>query len=110
MSSGQRPRTAVGDIRAAATNLWRMLATPREVQADEQAAIEFCQKMRAIGISGGEGLHWAAFLAVAGARDEQVIIFAKIIAQGRIGNEDLHQLSEAGIKIMLKRETHGSDS
>ncbi len=110
VSSGQHPRTAWGDLRAAAANLWHVLVTPREVQSDEQAAIKFCQKMRAMGMDGESALGWAAYLAAAGARQEQVNIFAKIIARGRVGSEELHRLEQSGIRIMLKREAHGSDS
>ncbi len=97
------------DISTAAENLWRVLTTPRHVQADEQAAIEFCQKMRALGQVAEEPLRWAAFLTAAGATNDQVNIFAKVIAKRQIGNEDLHMLSETGIRIMLERGTRGSD-
>lgn len=97
------------DIGTAFENLWQVLTTPRHVQADEQAAIEFCQKMRALGQCSEEALRWSAFLAAAGADKAQVNIFAKVIATRQIGTEDLHMLSETGITIMLERGDRGRD-
>lgn len=80
----------------AAHNLLVALITPQYRRADQQAADEFCEKMRGMGESPAAALRNAAMFAAVGMSEDDAMVFAKIAAKRAVTAEDINQLAYRG--------------